>query len=103
MRYGLTKITKSFLIAFVKVNYVNYNNMANFLCAFFCIPLSIHNVFYRKANVQKRRKGTTYSNFSLVNLKAVTLQSSNNRNIIRYYKYCAENLKERNQLSYMGG
>jgi len=84
MRYGFTKITKSFLIAFVKVNYVNYNNMANLLYACFCISLSIRNVFYRNTDVQKRRQGTTYSNFSLVEFKAVTLQPNNNCNIISY-------------------
>lgn len=80
-RYGLTKYTKFFLIAFVKANYVNYSNMANFLDAFFYISLSIGNVFYRNTNTQKRRKGTMYSNVSLVNFKAVTLQS----NIIYIY------------------
>lgn len=53
-RYGLTKYKKFFLIAFVKADYVNYSNMANFLGAFFCISLSIPNVFYRNTNVQKR-------------------------------------------------
>lgn len=69
-RYGLTKYTKSFLIAFVKANCVNYSNMANFLDAFFCISLSIRNVFYGNTNLQKRWKGTMYSNVNLVNFKA---------------------------------
>jgi hypothetical protein len=49
-RYVFTKYTKYFLVACVNANYVNNNNMANFLYVFWYISLYICSVFYRNTN-----------------------------------------------------